>query len=153
MISFKQFYKELTESFDSKLKSFKVITQNQNEFKIIFQTNTLEFYFVAKYDEVEEDFWDILFYRYNPSKMTQKMYNATSDVSKNEVMQVFSGVKKSIEIFIKKYDPDNFLFSGEDKKHKKLYDSIAKIIARKSNYDLHIKRFDNIKFYQFIKRN
>jgi hypothetical protein len=89
--------------------------------------NTYEFN--AQYDQGFK-FWDINF------------QNMTSIGTGYEIegggnaLAVFSGVKKSMEKFLKKYEPEKFSFTSKfsERSRVKLYDKFTKMIAKRFKY-------------------
>lgn len=149
---FRQYY--INEVFDSKLESFDIQTQNASTFQTHFRTETLEFYFVADLIESEYgDNWEVEFYRYEAHRPIGKrgQWGTLKDVSQKEAFQVFSGVRKSLETFIKKYKPERFVFNAEDPAHQKAYDTLSKVISKKAKYKLVRTPAGKMTIYNFMK--
>lgn len=146
----------------AKLDDFKVTKQTGRVFHTQFSVGPLndKVYKVEieldryGYDFVKsDDVWDISFHRdaTTPARMNFR-FDKTGDMTQKQAIQVFSGVQKSVEIFFKKYKPEAFLFIGEDPDHVKLYDTLSKIVAKRSKYILNTAvKYMGKKFYIFTK--
>ncbi len=138
----------INESLTSKLDSFEVQTSQKWVFSTMFRTDTLTFYFEATFGR---GYWEIAFTRYDHEKK-KSIFKTTSDTSKKETLQVFTGVKKSLELFLKKYDPEEFEFQAQDKAHIKAYDTMSRLIAKKAGYEVDAQAYGNTVEYHFVKK-
>jgi len=138
----------LTElSFQVKLDSYTIMSEKSDEFVTHFRTQTKEFYFSAtKANRIDP--WWVEFYRYEAGQKSSK-FETMKDMNKEETIQVFSGVKKSLEDFLTKYKPEEFTFSAEDRSHQRFYDIAAKKIAK--GYKLETLNQKGRKAYKFIR--
>ncbi len=79
-------------------------------------------------------------------------YETQSDTSLAETIQVFSGVKKSLEMLLKSREPELFQFEAEDDKHRKVYDKMEKYIKMKYGYDGQSRKIGGMYQYNFWKK-
>jgi hypothetical protein len=86
-------------------------------------------------------------------------FDTMSDLSTKDTLTAFSGIKKSMDMFIAalktKGIPLDFYFSSKKKEasKKKLYDKFAKIIASKLKLKLHVSNAGNLKYYLFLEND
>lgn len=147
-VRLRQYITEL--AFKVKLELYRIMSASSEEFVTYFRTRTKEFYFTASKDNRQSPWW-IEFYRYDPetNKKASSKYETMKDLDKEETIQVFSGVKKSLDDFLQKYKPEAFEFSAEDDSHRKFYDIASKKIAK--DYKLETSQKGSVKHYRFTK--
>ena len=148
----KQYINELA----AKLEYFKIVRKTNRQFQTHFKTDRLEYYVDIDYyrfPDNSDPSWEISFYQYDSSAQNiddKYLFHATGNVpTKKELVQVFTGVQKSIEEFFKLYKPKRFHFVAEDPAHKKLYDSLSKIVANKTKSKLTQEKRWNKEYYMF----
>ena len=144
----KQYLTEL--SFKAPLVSYKVTKATEDNFMTKFETdsNTYIFHAIIRIINMK---WVVEFYRYQ--EIGSPLFDPAGDTSKEETIQVFSGVRKSLEEWVKRYKPDYFEFTAEDIKHGKLYDVMSKYITKQSHYKLDRDTYSKYgyKTYRFTK--
>ena len=142
----------ITELFD-KMVDVRVDVEKRNEFISYFQTSAHEFYFQA--DLIESDYgnrWIVTFSRYGGGAIGHQ-YNTLSDLDTKEALEVFSGVRKSLELFLDKYKPKVFVFEAEDDSHRKVYEKMAEQIKKRYGYRGQIRKVGGSRWdFDFFKR-
>jgi len=109
-------------------------TGSDEYFSTAFKAGGETFRFAAYV--VSSGMWEVVFTR--DIDKGKASLEAIGDFDIKQVLEVFSGVKKSLEMFIKKYNPKTFYFtSGKDERSRtRLYRKMAKEIERKSKYKM-----------------
>lgn len=148
----------INELFDSPLEKFRVTKDRPNEaFETkwevaikrtdpayrgsgigdITETRYYTYVFYAykddyfSYEEGDEIVWVVEFKRDDPMGY---QWSSTKDADPAAVNQVFSGVKKSFAMWIRKHKPERFWFEGDDPGHIKVYNQFEKMINKKLGY-------------------
>ncbi len=135
----------LTELFDKKPEGFQITSKTKTVFHTKWKVGKIEFQFDA---DLIRDNWTVIFYR--QEKKAQQI-KTMGDLNQKEVIQVGSGVKASFDIWLKKYDPEKFKFTAEDKSHMKVYDIVSRGIKRKFNYTFYREQDGKTIEYYFDK--
>jgi hypothetical protein len=120
-------------------------------FETKFKVNGMKFVFVASpvgggrgnnlSDQIQ---MEIVFYRVSPDNsrgtLVADQYDVLNDLNMKQTLAVFSGVKKSLNLYIKNNPGIDFFFTSKsiDATRTKLYDRFAKNIA--SGYKLNLDR-------------
>ena len=122
----------ITELFTTKV-DVKITNQDRDYFTVLFDVGDYNYEFQAQVitpPDWEREVWAISFRRIDVMGMPE--YALTKDLDTKEVMTVFSGVKKSGELFLRKYKPDIFVFSAWKKEPKRIqvYKDLIKYINK-----------------------
>ena len=148
---------EIIESLDSKVK---VKAHNDidlmGEFETEFFVGPMEFRFTAEHGQGGDVRWLIVFSR-RGFGLIGSSFDVLNDLNLKQTLKVFSGIKKSMELFVKavnKSDTDlAFWFSAKavEKSRVKLYDKFAKQLAKKYKMTVGISNVDGEKVYNFYR--
>jgi hypothetical protein len=140
----------LLETFDSNIDVKIKKSSKRNSFESIFKINGKDYYFTANYDN-NENIWIIDFY------LTDKHIDSITGTG--DQMKVFSGVIKSMKIFLELHKPKAICYFAIEKSRQRLYDRFTKHIEKMGyifydHWDVIYPRFVNVKGkgYFFFRR-
>ena len=151
----------LNELFDSKI-DVEVLASTHRKYNATFEIETdddmtMDYVFQAvKYTTIENasvSQWQLSFFRkIGPSA---SLFDAQNDLTKGETLQVFSGIKTAMLMFMKKYNPERISFSAKSSESSrvKLYKKFAKMIAKKFKFDLLTGSDDGEEIFDFKRSN
>jgi hypothetical protein len=130
----------INELFDKKPENWKIEKETKIHFKSTFNVDEFK-YFMNAYAEsdagpghslkLEDMYWMVDFSREGAN------FEITKDM-KSKAIPVFSGIKYSLEYFLKKYKPTMMVWTS-DAAHLKLYKQFAKLVTKATRYKVHIE--------------
>ena len=136
-----KFQTYLNELFDTQVP-IKIEWQELSDLRYSFVIDGKKYEFDA---DNEKGSWEIVF-TYRGDKAS------TGITGTGNAAQVFSAVAKCIDMFLKKYKPNQFWFSAKEPSRKKLYDKFSKLITRKYPYVLENKKVFDDRVYIFTRK-
>ena len=123
-----QYIEEMT---FSKNIPVKVLDEKGDRFRTQFEIDGVSYLFAATLLKRKSDEWDIIFVPVDSSAL-----NIQRPTKRMDAIKVFSAVAKSLDMFLKRYNPNTFKFSPADAKLEKMYKRIApKLAISYSQYD------------------
>lgn len=120
-----KFYTFLNEIFDSDI-DLNVISSTKKLFKTEFFVDGKLYFFKAVDDDIAAKYVDngyFLSFGFGKDDKDQGKYKLTNF---GNSFKVLSGVKKSISLFLKKYNLDNIIYIAEGKEKENIYNKLMK---------------------------
>jgi hypothetical protein len=132
-----------------------VISKGSKWWRADFKVNGKIFYFIAEANHYTQDskgnkinVWEVTF------SADRGVYGSTTALTGEmgtKAMEVFSYVATSLDKFIKEENPVYFTFiaNKNEQSREKLYNKLAKMIAKKYKYELKTSSYGETKRYTF----
>ena len=130
----------------------KVVANNKFTWQAQWEVGESKFQFAADAEEFDNAVeWGITFWNMShPGVITRGSTEITGDVGTSS-LKVFSGVASAFKKFIKAKKPNLFYFSAEEKSRIRLYNRLAKMLAKEFKYNMTKTLEDGDYIYEFEK--